>query len=794
MMSVSDVQEKTAQVSHANYPKSTKDYALFYASKGWRVLICYTIKDGACSCGNECKSPGKHPMTAYGVSDATIDVDIINQWFTLHPDANIGIATGPESGFFAVDVDTNHGKGKYGDVSLEQLEKDHGKLPDDVVAITGSGGNHYLYQYPSALEIPCSTGKLGASIDVRGAGGYIIVEPSIHISGHAYAWDSESDPVFAGALIPLAPQWLLNLLTCKKQDMQPSTTSGMYIQSSEWDVLSDDKKADILDAMAHCPNYERDSWLEIGMSIHSMDSTETGLDIWSQWSSTCSKFDPQDQARVWASFNNGKSSKRNQESIFWIARKNGWKSSAEQQKIIEREQIGNAITDEINNKKTYEIPLDTSSKPIPVLFPVPVLNELAQLINSSAPCYSVAATTQAVISVLSLLASRRYIAPSGDSCHIYAGISSAGVGSVGELRYTSRAIRQILQQCGLRRMTREGRISSSQSLYKTLYLSPASLYLCDDYSAMIKLCTRQTTGGMEVVLNNITRLYDEKFVQLDSPQDADLRQADLIDSDGKPMIYRPCLSMLSLMHHSHLATFAKASELGRGAVEQFLFVICEEDDLIINKDEQDLVLPLHMMNKLITIRGLLSRKEGDLALNEILSECAGIMPMQIPVRFEGSLDKYDAMIDAVTTERHQRTFKQLARKNMRRLMTIMAAANNPLVPVATIEIMEWSAEYVVGHLSRLLDVLHVVVSDEGKLDIGQQVLDVILRMGAEGITQGKIVNYCRSYKALSKDKRQELIDKMKEDGDINQLRIKIAGQSSDRLIHSKFNQLIESSK
>ncbi len=75
-----------------------KERALQYASLGLPVLPFYTCADGACTCGKgkACERPGKHPMTAHGVKDATTNLDQIEKWWSESPNANIGMATGPE--------------------------------------------------------------------------------------------------------------------------------------------------------------------------------------------------------------------------------------------------------------------------------------------------------------------------------------------------------------------------------------------------------------------------------------------------------------------------------------------------------------------------------------------------------------------------------------------------------------------------------------------------------------------------------------------------------------------------
>ena len=85
--------------------------ALGYSRRlGWAVLPVHTVAAGRCSCGTpECKIPGKHPRIAHGLKAASKDEGQVRAWWRWWPDMNIGIATGEASGFFALDVDPNHG-------------------------------------------------------------------------------------------------------------------------------------------------------------------------------------------------------------------------------------------------------------------------------------------------------------------------------------------------------------------------------------------------------------------------------------------------------------------------------------------------------------------------------------------------------------------------------------------------------------------------------------------------------------------------------------------------------------
>ena len=185
--------------------------ALGYAARGWPVLPLHTPHDGHCDCGKPgCKSPGKHPRTKNGLKDATTDAATIERWWTLFPEANVGLATGAASGFDALDVDPRHG----GDDSLATLLASGGNvLPNTVEAVTGSSGRHLLFKHIN--ETRSSVGKLGPGLDFKADGGYIVVPPSLHVSGRRYEWEENRRPDTTAIAEP--PARLLELIQQPKR-------------------------------------------------------------------------------------------------------------------------------------------------------------------------------------------------------------------------------------------------------------------------------------------------------------------------------------------------------------------------------------------------------------------------------------------------------------------------------------------------------------------------------------------------------------------------------------------------
>ena len=147
----------------------------------------------------------KEPMFKNWPSIATSDKTIVDRWWHQEPNDNVGIATGPKSGVFVLDVDHRHG----GNLTYDELISKHGRPKDTWQQITGTGGFHLFFRCPS-FHVRNVAG-LWPGIDIRGDGGYVVAPPSIHPdTGNRYSWDG---------LVPLpqqelseAPEWLIEAL------------------------------------------------------------------------------------------------------------------------------------------------------------------------------------------------------------------------------------------------------------------------------------------------------------------------------------------------------------------------------------------------------------------------------------------------------------------------------------------------------------------------------------------------------------------------------------------------------
>jgi len=152
-------------------------------SRGWRVL---PIRKG-----------DKAPLVKDWPSVAATDIPQLEEWAIRFPACNWGVATGPESGVFVLDVDGSTGK-----ASLQEILQQGFELPETLTVLTGRG-THLYFQWPLGVRIRNSAGQLAVGLDIRVDRGCAVIPPSIHSNGRPYAY------LDANATVAEAPAWLM---------------------------------------------------------------------------------------------------------------------------------------------------------------------------------------------------------------------------------------------------------------------------------------------------------------------------------------------------------------------------------------------------------------------------------------------------------------------------------------------------------------------------------------------------------------------------------------------------------
>ena len=172
------------------------DAALAYIQQGIPIFPCLE----------------KKPLVPKGFHSATTSEKQIRAWWAVTPTAQIGAATGPKSHLLSLDLDTP-AAAKF----LEELEEKYGTLPATRHVSTSPGRRQILFRIPDGAIIKSSTSFCDVNgFDVRAAGAYVILPPSIHHkTGKPYAYLNDG-PLAA------APQWLIEFLSSGRNRNGPT--------------------------------------------------------------------------------------------------------------------------------------------------------------------------------------------------------------------------------------------------------------------------------------------------------------------------------------------------------------------------------------------------------------------------------------------------------------------------------------------------------------------------------------------------------------------------------------------
>lgn len=222
------------QLNTINPTDPMLDVALSYTARGWPTFPCrHQDEEYVDEYGEIEILATKTPLTSNGFRGATLSERIVREYWKRNPSAMIGVPTGAPIGCWVLDIDPKHG----GPDTLAALEATHGSLPATLTAETTSGGRHYFFRHKQGVR---NRGALGAGIDVRGDGGYVIAAGSVPALGQPYSWLVDMEPVEA-------PDWLLQLVLPQSYDsttvyQAPSTAgkiSDRYVERAVQAELDD---------------------------------------------------------------------------------------------------------------------------------------------------------------------------------------------------------------------------------------------------------------------------------------------------------------------------------------------------------------------------------------------------------------------------------------------------------------------------------------------------------------------------------------------------------------------------
>jgi hypothetical protein len=681
-----------AQAATAKQTNARLEAALSYLEKlQWAVVPLHWIDQGRCSCGVEdCRTPGKHPhhkFAPHGVHSASKDAAKITEWYTREPRLNVGIATGETSGFVVLDVDPRNG----GDDTLAELEKKYGKLPDTACAITGGGGQHFLFTYTGQrVKSP------GKGLDVKSNGGLIVVAPSMHQSGNVYQWEGIADPL-EGAAIVAPPLWII--------DAQPVKPKGnlSFLYGSATGYLDPTRIAELRNIFATTLHADDSytQWVAVGQALHSTDAPEA-FELWDEWSQLGTKYKNGETQKKWATFTS--QGGLNVESIFAWARDAGWKGDAVQ--------IPNPVAVEHIAKPNEKTPLDLSV-PSHLLSLPGALGTLVNEINRTAPKKQPQFAVVSALALGAVVCSRIFMTTNNNFSSLYfLEIGQSGCGK----EYGRKVIEKVLGDAKLSHLIGPSDYHSASAIYSELLEKPAHIAIIDEFGAVIRF-SRTSTGNWKGValefmktlwgqLDGIVRPVARSTLSLTTKQKNDSKQ---------PAIFNPGLCLLGMGTPKQFYEALTPDSIEAGFLGRLIIVQTNLGRMDASK-QVGFETPQEIIDWCAAARD----GEGNLASLPLGGDIAPTAKV-IPIHDDAwaIYERYDKEVNTRWESLERQGLAQLegrSAEKAQRIALILAVSDNPISPVITAAHMAWAVDYVRFYTAQTLDAVreHMVAGTFAK--------------------------------------------------------------------------------
>lgn len=729
--------------------------ALEYIKLGWHVLPLWQVEDGACACGKSgCSSVGKHPIShlvPHGQNSAATDEQTVTNWWTRYPDANIGVYLAP-SNLCAVDIDVRHG----GDYTMEELEGIHGKTDSDVLQLTGGGGEHRVFKLPEGVKLP---GTLGKGIDLK-SNGYIVVEPSNHASGGVYEWEASSNPL-EGCEPSDLPEWILNIANASSSS--PVEAGGEPINFG----MTSDQYEDAKAALPFIPADERDMWTKVGMALHSTNDGRA-YDLWCQWSATSDKYDHKDQFRVWRSFKHKGLSGYDLATVFYLAQENGWVNV----KKSVKSPVAELIVEDDFISDVEEAVNDTDFPEHLLIPPVPMLGAVASWMSSYSREPQPQITMQGVIALASVLCGRIYESEQSNTSSLYLMIlGDTGVGK----NYVISAINDFLDETSLSKLLSGSGNTSSGAVYGALFDSPCHIQIIDEFGKQLQTARKQTNGQMAEAFSTLVEAYSRTTgLMLAKNYSTMGLSKEQRKAKDKNIVYYPAITLLGLATPRQVYSNLTTDDIEDGFLNRLVVVDVTLPQAELRKTRKQKV-PDYVKDWAESIRRFNNDSPTDLTG---LDTDYDMRPMPRLVRFSDEADDLFYKNELGLRERASNgefVIPEMTKRwneNAMRMATMLAVCLDPINPVITEELAQWSIDYVEYYGTQFMLNISTKVADSEFHRLYLAVKDVVEKAGKKGLTEREIGRKSSLFAQTAPHQRDQVLTALSREGYVQQIKFK----------------------
>lgn len=766
------------------------EIALSYIRAGIPVFPCreaeeYTGRHDAETGELEVLKP-KTPLTGNGFRGATTNERVTRVLFgERYPTAMIGAPTGEQMGAFVLDVDVHkddNGVVTNGYHTLAALEDMHGPLPRTAVAKTAGGGEHHYFRYVPGVR---NRGGMGAGLDLRGSGGFVIMPGSKLETGAEYIWlDWEGDGL---PPVPDAPEWLLDLVLPPEDVREALQTNYTYHPGDNTAYVERAVSAELSDLASTMQGGRGEAVNKSAFSLGQF----VGAGALSRAEAEAGLFD--------AAYANGVVAADGEKEIRKKIKRGLDAGIKEPRAIPESTQWPVAdftaliqsgarklLAEAARDKELYEpaetVPeyqLEAVHDLEALTTPGGLVEDLIDWITSSAEQPSRPLALAAVLPLISSLAGARYSTGTRDTRpNIYTvALADSGFGK----EHARSQIKRLLMsgQNQFDEFSGPARIMSASALREVLEVNPSVNCQIDEFGGFIREITDRKAGSHQKAISTDLRDYY-------SASSTFFEGAAYRGSPPK-RIYNPNLCLHGTSTPEQFWTALSSSSAEDGLLPRLvLFYVSGEKPPFVKPQRDVREVPERLMERMALVAGInvVERRMNGIGMRKEVKPTRedSAAPQEIPwtpdaktmlTAVKASIAEEEAKVAS-----EARPFVRRIIENAIKLAMIVAIGKDPKMPMIDERTFEWATSLSWTCAADMIREVTARLADNQREANYKLIERVIRDAGKDGIPRGMLA---RRVKAIESRQREDILKDMAEAGMIREAAKETKGRPSKRI-------------
>ncbi len=406
------------------------------------------------------------------------------------------------------------------------------------------------------MKIPCTINKLAPGIDTRGTGGYIAAPPSIHPNGSAYEW-------LEGEIVD-APEWLVKLIMGLKKELpKPEPGVGTEVVEGDWTT------EDVLSMLAVISPDDRDTWVQVGMALHSSGWPAT---MWDTWSRNSTKYKMGEPFRIWGGFKKGAGVSIG--SLVYMAQANGWVPKDKPYEQLDMSNVGGVDLSEFKASLSPEI-----EEKIVVSG---LIGDTVSWINETAQKRQPELALINTIAALGAIFGRRYALQKFNTrTNVYmVGIAETSQGK----NHSRQKIKELMRSSGLDFFLGPDKIESGPGLMLELQKRPSLIMHIDEIGDFLENIKNQKAPVyLKAIVSNLLTIYSDSGSTV---------ECGLLASrpDQRTILHEPNLCIYGTTVLAKYAEAMKSESVKSGELNRFI-VLKPKIDFPVDQEKFDKLAP-----------------------------------------------------------------------------------------------------------------------------------------------------------------------------------------------------------